>query len=128
MLLNAGFFNRFRANKRKRADIEPNSDKPLNFNRDQLPNIKGKLRHLNMERGLDMAMTSTALMLLGSGLGFLMTRRYKLASFLGIAFIVQQVFENRRIDRHDPNEIEFERRALKLERGDFGKLEVIPFK
>lgn len=75
-----------------------------------------------------MAMTSTALMLLGSGLGFLMTRRYRLASFLGVAFIVQQVLENRRIDRHDPNEIEFERRALKLERGDFGKLEVIPFK
>lgn len=128
MLRNAGFFNRFRSSRYGMVDVEPDSDKPLNFRRDQLPNIKGKLRHLDMERGLDLAMTATALMLMGSGLGLLMTRRYRLASILGIAFIVQQALEYRRISRLDANETELERRALKLERGDFGKLEVIPFR
>lgn len=127
-MLFSGVFNRVLASKHRRADIEPDSDKALNFSRDQKGTINRELRQLNRERGLDMAMTSTALILLGSGLGLVMMRRYRLASFVGLGFLLEQLLEYRRVKTIDPNEIELERRALQLERGDYGKLEVIPFR
>ncbi|WP_243371178.1 hypothetical protein [Geotalea sp. SG265] len=128
MLLNAGIFNRFRTSKRGRADVEPDSDKPLNLKQDKLPNIRKELRFLNRERGMDLAMTSAGLVLLGSGIGLVFAHRYKLASLVGAAFLLQQLLEYRQVREEDANELELERRALKLERGDFGKLEVIPFR
>lgn len=128
MLLNVGMFNRFRTSKHRRDDVERDSDKPLNFARDQLPNLRNKLRSLDLERGMDVAMTATGLVLLGTGIGLLFAHRYRLATAVGAAFLLQQVLEYRQIQGEDVNELELERRALKLERGDYGKLEVIPFR
>jgi hypothetical protein len=128
MLLNVGIFSRFRTSKRRRADLEPDSDKPLNFKRDQVPNIRTQIGVLNRKQGLEVAMTSTRLALLGAGIGLVLAHRYKLASAVGAAFLLQQILQYRLVRGEDVNELELERRALKLERGDFGKLEVIPFR
>ena len=122
------YFDKVRIPRREFSVREHTSDRPLNT-RDHARNLNQELRKLNMERGYIL----TPLILLGAGLGFIMKRKYKLASLTIIGFLAQEALIGSRAAKSlpspaHPEEIELERYALKAERGDFGKLEVIPFR
>lgn len=117
--------------KGRRMVAEDEIDRPLNYYSDQAANIKGRLRDLNINKGIN---TSIPLVLLTAGLAFMVRRRFSLGSlFLG-GFLLNAYMVGRRVpapnahSASDPYNADVERYALKAERGDYGHLEVIPFK
>lgn len=126
-------------NSLKNEEMDEFSDRSLNYYSDQVPDIKPQLRQLNLEWGLQTALEKIGLpsaMLLGGACGFLFRRKFTLASFFVAGFVLQQALVNRRRQfsrlrrpvARETNDIELERYALKAQLGDYGKLEVIPFK
>lgn len=114
----------------KRGAVEEFSDRSLNYYSDQMPDIKPRLRRLNWKWGLQKVPSSA--LLLGGAVGLLLRRRYAGASLLLGGFLLRQVLNGTAVARPareaGRDEIELERYALKAQRGDFGKLEVIAFK
>lgn len=112
-------------------------DSSLNYAPDLKPNIDSRLRQLDMELFLAAAREklpaiSSGLLVAGA-LGFLFKRRFTVASNFVLAFLLQQALMKQRQGTSAPNgrskeDIELERYALKAERGDYGKLDVIAFK
>ena len=124
------------------VDVEALGDRALNYYPDQLPDIKPRLRKLNLQRGLgtagEMARTSASAALLGGAAVALLRGRFVAASFFAAGLFLQQAL-SKRIKRGamlnvrgrrgtEREDLEIERYALKAQRGDYGKLEVIPFK
>lgn len=116
--------------------MEKYSDRPLNFDTDQVPDINPQIRRLDLqwlgETALENITIISAAVLLGGALGFLLKRKVAIASCLAAGAVLQQVVLGRgsRLQRLDEQrkDTELERYALKAQRGDYGKLEVIPFK
>lgn len=114
------------------------SDRPLNYYPDQATDVEPQLRKLDLEWVAETARENVGVVagavLLGGAIGFLLKRRYLAASNLALVFLLQQVFfKQHRGSLHgnenrDRKEIEMERYALKAQRGDYGKMEVIPFR
>ena len=115
------------------------ADRALNYYPDQMRDIEPRLRKLNLQWGLQKVLDklSVPAALAGGALAFLLRRRFATAaSFCLAGYLLQQALLKRvallATSRHrivrGRNEIELERYALKAQRGDFGKLEVIPFK
>ena len=124
------------------VDVEGLGDRALNYYPDQLPDIKPQLRKLNVLWGLgtarEMVSTPASAALLGGAAVALLRRRFVAASFFAAGLFLQQALSKRAtrgtlhngtgqrdIERED---LEIERYALKVRRGDYGKLEVIAFK
>ncbi len=115
--------------RRRSKRIEKDSDRSLNYYPDQSTVIKKELRQLKMERGLNLIKISSPIILIGAGLGCMVARKYKLGSLFVMGLLLQKALEGRVIEPpRDQKDIELEKYALRVERGDFGKLEVIPFK
>lgn len=123
-------------------DLVALGDRALNHNRDQIPDIEPQLRRLNMVwvRGTarDLVTTPTSAALLGGAALSLLRGRFMAASLFAAALLVQQAV-TKQIKRGTINntrgpkdtereDLEIERYALKVQRGDYGKLEVIAFK
>lgn len=112
------------------------NDHSLNYDPDLRPNIDSRLRHLDMEWLLatareNLPVLSSAL-LVGGALGFLFKRKFTVASNFLLALLLQQALLKQRQGNtragRSKEDIELERYALKVERGDYGKLDVIAFK
>lgn len=115
------------------------ADLPLNFRQDQRANLNPQLRQLNLKLGLQSALKMlldppAALLLVGAA-GLLYKRRYGFASLLLGGLVLQQTRSRfaaqadvQESEARKRREIEFERRALKAQRGDYGQLEVIAFR
>jgi hypothetical protein len=112
-------------------------ERPLNYYSDQLPDINPQLRRLNLERVIDTTRDNltvlSAAVLLGGAVASLVKRKFAVASCLVLGFALQQTLtrhgaQKRELKGKDRNEIELERYALKLQRGDYGNLDVIAFK
>ncbi|HJV34003.1 MAG TPA: hypothetical protein VJ604_02960 [Geomonas sp.] len=118
--------------------MEKYSDLPLNYYADQVPDINPQLRRLDLqwlgESALENLTLISSALLLGTAVGFLFKRKVAIASYLALGFVLQQTVLGGRISRfrrsirEQRKDIELERRALKAQRGDYGKLEVIAFK
>lgn len=120
--------------------IEQLSDRPLNLRDDQVPDLRPQIRQLDWEWVVDTvqdnAAAIAATVLVGGALGLLMRRKVALATCFAAGVVLQQVLIRRRPElfrlgnarNRDRNEIELERYAMKAQLGDYGKLEVIPFK
>jgi len=119
--------------------LEELADQPLNHNRDRVPDIDPQLRQLNLELGLKTAMgviSAPSAFLLSGAVGFFLKRRFAAASFFAAGFFLRQILTKQRPvtgkrsrqGARRRSDIEIERYALKAQRGDYGKLEVIPFK
>jgi hypothetical protein len=114
------------------------SDRSLNYYSDQLADIKPQLRHLNFRWGMQTLLASvtahSSAILLCGALAYAYKRKYAAASFLAAGFLFRQVFKKRGPNHNarqrtpGKDEVALERYALKAQRGDFGKLEVIAFK
>ena len=126
------------ANPKNRGIVEL-ADRALNYYPDQVRDIAPQLRKLNLQWGLQKVLDelSVPAALVGGGLAFLLRRRFATAaSFCLAGYLLQQarvkrvalVATSRHRRERGRNEIELERYALKAQRGDYGKLEVIPFK
>ncbi|GFO65813.1 hypothetical protein M1B72_01265 [Geomonas paludis] len=113
------------------------ADLPLNYREDQRGNLDPQVRQLNLKLGLqsalDLLADPRAALLVGGALGLIYRRRYALASLLVGGLVLQRALS--RAGSGEPAEVarqrrerEFERRALKAQRGDYGHLEVIAFK
>jgi len=112
----------------KRADHCRESDDALNY-KVQATNLRGQLRKLNVELALNVLRVGSPLLLLGSGLGLILMRRYKLGSLVLMGLLAGRKLGIKMDEpSRDPKEIELERYALKLEMGDYGKMEVIAFR
>jgi hypothetical protein len=126
MALLERLFDPLRSRRRYRARTS-NSDQPLNP-RDYATNLNRELRRLKLER----IYLFTPILLLGTGLGLLMMRKYKLGALAVMGFLAQETFIGNRAARklpsREPQDIQLGRYAVKAERGDFGKLSVIPFR
>lgn len=124
------------------VDVEALGDRALNYYPDQLPDIKPQLRKLNLVWGLgtarELVSTPASAALLGGAAVALLRSRFLAASFFAAGLLFQQALSKRvrrdallngtgqrDIERED---LEIERYALKVQRGDYGKLEVIAFK
>jgi len=107
------------------------TDTPLNFYDDQLPGIGSKLRRLNLRwGGRQILMRVPTAALLGALLRNLLRRKFLFASFCAAGLLLQRTLL-RKVDkgeRGDSGRVDLERYALKAQRGDYGKLQVIPFK
>lgn len=114
--------------RRKRSKNDP--DSPLNLAVDQAKTIKRRLRQLKMQEAGKLAVISSPLLLLGAGVGLMIKRRFLLGSMAVAGFFVEKALAGRRFldQRRELEDLRLERRALKAERGDLGKLEVIPFR
>lgn len=122
---------------RSAEKMEKYSDRPLNFDADQVPDINPQVRRLDVEwlgeTALENITIISSVLLLGGALGFLVKRKLVVASCLAAGFVLQQVVLGgssprlRRLDQQR-RDTELERYALKAQRGDYGKLEVIPFR
>lgn len=121
-VINRGPFRK----KRSKNDL----DSPLNLRVDQAKTIKRRLRQLGMQEALKLAVISSPLLLLGAGVGLMIKRKYLLGTMAVAGFFLEKATEGRRFfdQRRELEDLRLERRALKMERGDFGKLEVIPFR
>lgn len=119
--------------------VDDFKDRPLNLYSDQDPDIDPQLRKLDVELLIETARENfgaiTSAVLVGGALGFLLKRKFAFASNLMLAFLLQQALLKQGIGRtlskkggRSRKDIELERYALKLQRGDYGKMEVIPFK
>ena len=112
------------------------TDHPLNYRQDQRGNLNPQLRQLNLKLGaqtaVDFLLNPPAALLVGGTLGLLLKRKFALAALFVGGFVLQQrmarlgATEAKR--KREAREIEFERRTLKAQRGDYGKLDVIAFK
>ena len=114
------------------------NDQPLNTSR-QESNIEQQLRRVNLEFGLErapeMAGVALSALLLGAAGGFLLKGKLLKASLCVVGFLYQQGLREEipssplsRLGVREKKDIELERYALKAQRGDYGKLEVIPFR
>lgn len=115
------------------------ADRPLNHDKDQVSNIDPQLRRLDLKlarrSAAEFLSDPPAALLLGSAVGLLLNRKFALASLCAAGFVLRQA-ANRRTHpsgrqpqgKREREEIEFERRVLKAQRGDYGRLEMIPFK
>ena len=117
------------------STIENDTDLPLNYYDDQLPDIQQHLRQLNLtwnlERTLEKLDIPLSIALAGGALGFLMKRKVATASLFALGLAAQQIIKRKPLPllgEDEKKELELERYALKAQRGDFGKLEVIPFR
>lgn len=115
------------------------AERPLNFSEDQRENLDPQLRRLNMNLGaralLDFLLNPPAYLLLAGAVGLLARRRFALASLLAGGFVLQQALSRvgatdaqESLEEKRRREIAFERRAVKAQRGDYGRLDVIAFK
>ncbi|QWV93133.1 hypothetical protein KP004_18505 [Geomonas oryzisoli] len=111
------------------------ADLPLNFREDQRGNLDPQVRELNLKLGLQSALEllrdPKAALLMGGALALLYKRKYALASLLVGGMVLQRALSHAGEEgeaARKRRETEFERRALKAQRGDYGKLEVIAFK
>ncbi|TSK04628.1 MAG: hypothetical protein FPO08_20180 [Geobacter sp.] len=115
------------------------AERPLNFSEDQRENLDPQLRRLNVRLGahalLDFVLNPPAYLLLAGAVGLLAKRRFALASILAGGFVLQQALSRvgatgaqERLDERKKREIAFERRTMKAQRGDYGRLDVIAFK
>ena len=127
-------FFRDRSQKRD-VTIEADSDRSLNYYSDQLPDIQKNLRQLNLAWGFERARLPLSVIFISGALGFLLKRRYAAASFFALGLLIQQILkkqplssQQRKLGVGERNELELERYAMKAQRGDFGKIEVIPFR
>lgn len=123
----------------KRDNLAQLADHPLNYEADQAANLAPQLRQLNLKLGLQSALElvsnpPSSLMVAGA-VGLLLKRRFGLASLLVAGIVLRQALQvpeapsaRRGKEPRGRRDMEFERRALKAQRGDYGKLEVIPFK
>ena len=107
--------------------VEKEIDAPLNHS-DQMKTIKRRVRQLNMMKFSSVLKSSSFFLLLGTGVGLMGMRKYKLGSAFITGFLLKKLFDIGNSTEPDQKELELERYALKLERGDFGKIEVIPFR
>jgi len=114
------------------------NDQPLNTSH-QASDIKQQLRRVNLESGLErapeMAGVALSALLLGAAGGFLLKGKLLKASLCVAGFLYQQGLKEEipasplsRLGMRERKDIELERYALKAQRGDYGKLEVIPFR
>lgn len=111
-------------------------DAPLNYRTDQKANLNPQLRTLDLKLGLESALElvsdPAAGLLLAAAAGALAKRRYALASLFAAGLILKQALARRNGSRFltpvQLRELEFERRALKVQRGDYGNLQPIAFK
>lgn len=111
-------------------------DAPLNYRTDQRANLNPLLRRLDAKLGLESALElvsdPASGLLLAAAAGALVRRRYALASFFAAGLIVKQALARRNGSRflsaRQLRELEFERRVLKVQRGDYGNLQPIAFK
>lgn len=127
-------FFRDRSPKRD-STIEADSDRSLNYYSDQLPDIQKNLRQLNLARNLERLDLPLSALFAGGALVFLLKKRFAAASFFVLGFMIQQILKQRPLSSPmrnlgvgERNELELERYALKAQRGDYGKIEVIPFR
>lgn len=115
------------------------AESPLNYREDQRENLDPQLRRLNVRLGahalLDLVLNPPAYLLLAGAVGLLAKRRFALASFLAGGFVLQRALSRvgatgaqERLEEKKRREIAFERRAMKSQRGDYGRLDVIAFK
>ncbi|QXE86327.1 hypothetical protein KP003_18525 [Geomonas nitrogeniifigens] len=120
-------------------NLERLADLPLNYREDQRGNLDPQVRELNLKLGLqsalDLLRDPRAALLAGGALALFYKRKYALASLLVGGMVLQRALSRagaagggEREAARKRREIEFERRALKAQRGDYGKLEVIAFK
>lgn len=117
--------------------VERLSDRPLNYFSDQLPDIEPALRRLNLKWAARQALLRVPVAALVAGLfRNLLKRRIFRATCWGAGLLAQLALtrwarrsRNAQLprDRHR-DETALERYALKAQRGDYGKLEVIAFK
>ncbi len=117
---------------------EPFEEHPINYNPDQEANFNPQLRRLNMKLLLNaligIVSDPPATLLLGGTFAALLRRKYLLASFFAAGFALQQTAarppgpKGRGRSLRQREELEFERLAMKAQRGDYGRLEVIAFK
>lgn len=131
-------WNRYRKNrdsdliaKGRRSLSEDEIDRPLNYYSDQSPNIRGRLTDLEIDKGVN---TIVPFALLTGAVGMLLRRRYLFGALFVGGFLLNAYRVGRRQPEleaknvRDPFNTDVERYALKAERGDYGHLEVIPFK
>lgn len=112
------------------------NDNPLNYIHDQERNLNPELRRLNLRLALQgaraFASDPSATLLFGGAVSALWKRKYALASLLAAGLVLQQALARRgqppRLSGRNRQELELERYAMKAQRGDFGRLQVIPFK
>lgn len=110
---------------------EDEVDRPLNYYSDQMANIRRRLSDLNLNQGVNGAID---LILLAAGVGFMVRRKYPLGSLFLAGLLLKSAMRGVSIPTphlrpaRDQNDIDVERYALKAERGDYGHLEVIPFR
>ena len=123
-------------------DVEALGDRALNYYPDQLPDIRPQLRRLNVMwvggTARDLVTTPTSAALLGGAALSLLRGRFMAASLFAAGLFMQQALRKRikrggKYNMRGPKsaereDLEIERYALKVQRGDYGKLEVIPFK
>lgn len=114
------------------------ADAPLDYT-DQRRNLNPQLRTLDLKLGIETAaqfLTEPAhALLVGSALAFMFRRRYA-ALALGAAGVFLQRAKGRRAGspelaerkERERLEMKFQRYAIKAQRGDYGKLEIIPFR
>lgn len=120
--------------------LEEFGDKALNYYPDQVPDIEPQLRQLNLElaseAALKLLVPPSATMLLGGVAVSILKRRFFMASCFAAGLLLKLALTDRRSKAtgsrgrggRDNEDKEIKRYALKAQRGDYGKLEVIPFK
>lgn len=113
------------------------NDHSLNYDPDLKPNIDSRLRQLDMEWVAATAREKLPILssglLIGGALTFLFKRKFIIASNFVLVFLLQQALLKHRHGKDSAGgrsreDVELERYALKVERGDYGKLDVIAFK
>ena len=128
--------------KPRTVDVEVLEDRALNYYPDQLPDIKPRLRKLNVVWGVetarDLVRTPSSAALLGGAAVALLRGKFLAASCFAAGLFLQQALTGRmkrgaqlNVRRRvgtEREDLEIERYALKVQRGDYGKLEFIPFK
>jgi hypothetical protein len=115
------------------GQLQQESDRCLNYYSDQLPDIEPRLRRLTVRWGVHALVQKKnvgSIFLLGAALGMIVRRRYLLASCYAAGLVLQQLLQRsgRPDQRPGRAELALERYALKAQRGDYGKLEVIAFR
>ena len=116
--------------------IEAGTDRSLNYYSDQLPDLQKNLRQLNLAWGFERIGLPLSVVFISGAVGFLLKRRFAAASLFALGFFLQQILKKqqplspplRNLGVGDRNELELERYAMKAQRGDLGKIEVIPFR
>lgn len=131
-------WNRYRKNrdsdvmaKGRRSLSEDEIDRPLNYYSDQVSNIRGQLRGLKINKGVN---TTVPFVLLTGAVAMMLRRRYLFGALCVGGFLLNAYRVGKKLPEleaksvRDPFDTDVERYALKAERGDYGHLEVIPFK